>query len=395
MIPGRKTDLKIAVATNAFKGTLSALAAAECIERGLKAALRCVEIIKIPVADGGDGTAAAIVAATGGRRVTSNVHDPLGRPLKAAWGLAGDGATAVIEMATASGLALLRREEFNPLLASTRGTGELIAAALRRGARKILVGIGGSATNDGGTGMARALGVRFLDRSGAELEEGGGSLARLARIDVSGLDPLLREAEIEVACDVTNPLTGPHGASRVYGPQKGADARAVTRLEAGLRRLAEVIRRDLGRDVEHVPGAGAAGGIGAGLLAFAGGRLRPGVEIVIEAVGLARRLEGCDLVITGEGRLDGQTAFGKAPAGVARVAKSLGLPVVAICGALGPDADKVGAVGIDACFSALEELMDEGELKTRAAGMLERCAAQVGRLLALGEARSAEGGARR
>jgi len=380
--------MRIAVAPNAFKGTLTALEAATCIERGLTAALPGASIIKIPMADGGDGTAAAVVKATGGRRVTSRVSDPLGRKVAATWDLAGDGRTAVIEMATASGLALLARQEWNPLVTSTFGTGELILKALGRKVRKVLVGIGGSATNDGGMGMACALGVKFLGRDGRELAHcGGGALRQLAHIDMRGLDRRLRDVEVEVACDVDNPLTGPRGAARVYGPQKGATPAMVRQLDAGLRQLAAVLRRDVGVDVGSAPGAGAAGGLGAGLMAFAGGRLRPGIDIVIEAVGLAGRLRGCDLVVTGEGRMDGQTVFGKAPAGVARVARSLGIPVIAICGSLAADAGKVASVGIAACFSALEEPVDEADLASRAPGMLERCARQVGGLIALGDLR--------
>jgi len=374
---------RIGIAPNAFKGTLSAREAAGCIERGLKKALPGISTIKVPMADGGEGTAKAIVEATGGRWVRCSVRDPLGRAIKAAFGLTGDGQSAVIEMAAASGLALLQPQERNPLHTSTSGTGDLIRAALDRGVRRILVGIGGSATNDGGVGMARALGARFLDRRGRELSEGGGSLGRLARIDLSGLDPRLKAVKVDVACDVDNPLLGPRGAARVYGPQKGATPLMVKKLDAGLKRLAAIIRKDLGTDVARLPGAGAAGGLGAGLVAFLKGRMQPGVEIVIEVVELERKLAGCDLVITGEGRLDGQTVFGKAPAGVARVARKLGLPVIAICGSLGADAGKVRAIGIEACFSALEDPVSESDLRRRGPGMLERCAEQVGRLLAL------------
>ena len=374
---------KIAIAPNAFKGTLTALQAATCIERGLHAALPHVQTVKIPMADGGDGTAAAIVQATGGRFVRSGVHDPLGRTINATWGITGDAHTAIIEMAAASGLALLDRHERNPLRTCTFGTGELIRNALDKKVRRILIGIGGSATNDGGMGMARALGAQFLDRRGRALPHGGGALARLARVDISRLDPRLKTVRLEVACDVDNPLTGPHGAAAVYGPQKGATPAMVRTLDAGLCRLAKVLRRDLHAPVGNIPGAGAAGGLGAGLMAFAGGRLRPGAAIVMDAIGLAGRLKGCDLVITGEGRMDAQTAHGKAPAAVANVAHALGIPVIAICGALGPDADDALPKGIVACFAALEELMDESKLAARSGAMLERCARQVGRLLAL------------
>jgi glycerate kinase len=377
--------MKIAIVPNAFKGSLTAMEAAACIERGLKKSLGRVSMVKIPMADGGDGTVPAIVEATRGRLVRCGVHDPLGRRIRSVFGITGDGRTAVIEMALASGLALLKPGERNPMLAGTRGTGELIRAALDQGVREIVVGIGGSATNDGGTGMARALGVRFFDSRNRELEEGGGALQRLARIDVSGLDRRLERVAVSVACDVSNPLCGPRGASAVYGPQKGATPAMVKHLDEGLKRLAAVIRRDLGLQVARLPGAGAAGGLGAGLVAFLGARRRPGSDLVTETIGLDRRIAGCDLVVTGEGRLDGQTVFGKAPAGVAAVAGKHGIPVIAICGSLGPDAGSLRALGIQAFFSALEEAVPEADLRRRAPGMLERCAEQVGHLIALGK----------
>jgi len=374
---------QIAIAPNAFKGTLTAAEAAGCIERGMKRALPGASFISAPIADGGEGTAAAVVRATGGRWVRCQAADPLGRRIHARFGLTGDGRTAVVEMASSSGLALLKARERNPLLATTRGTGELILAALDRRVTRLLIGIGGSATNDGGMGMARALGARFFDARGGELPEGGGSLMRLARIDARGLDPRLRQITVEVACDVDNPLFGPRGAACVYGPQKGATPAMVRRLDAGLKRLAAVIKQDLGMEVAMAPGAGAAGGLGAGLIAFLNGQMRSGVDMVMDAVDLRAQLAGCDLVITGEGRLDGQTLFGKGPVGVAKVAKELGLPVIGICGSLGADAGKLRGAGIDACFSALEELMPEAQLARCAPGMLERCAEQVARLLAL------------
>jgi glycerate kinase len=375
--------VKIAIAPNAFKGSLIASAAAVRIERGLRKALPGLSIVKIPMADGGDGTLLAIVEATGGRTVKCRVADPLDRRIPSTFGLTGDGMTAVIEMALASGLTLLTPDERNPLRTTSRGTGELIRAALDRRVQEIVIGIGGSATNDGGMGLARALGVKFFDAHNRELPDQGGALIGLARIDVAGLDPRLKHTTISVACDVDNPLCGPRGAARVYGPQKGATPAMVKQLEAGLKRLAGVIQKDLGVNVAQLPGAGAAGGLGAGLVAFLDARIRPGVDVVTHAIGLERKLAGCDLVITGEGRLDGQTAFGKAPAGVARIARKLGIPVIAICGSLGSDAGKVRSAGIAAFFSALEESVAEAELPRRGPGMLERCAEQVGHLLAL------------
>jgi len=379
----KATKLKVAVAPDSFKGSLSALQAASCIERGLKDALGDVTVVKIPMADGGEGTVRAIADATGGRIVSRAVRGPRGRSVKASFSMSGDGATAVIEMASASGLVLLKPAQRNPMLTSTFGTGQLIAAALKLGAKRILVGIGGSATNDGGTGMARALGVRFLDSRGRDVREGGCGLADIDHIDMSGLLPALRGATVEVACDVDNPLTGPRGAARVYAPQKGATPSMVKTLDAGLAHLARVIKKDLARDILRVPGSGAAGGLGGGLMAFLGGTLRPGIEIVMDAVGLKRKLRGCHLVITGEGRMDGQTAFGKTPAGVATMAKSLGIPVIGISGSVGADVSKVRAVGIDAYFSALQEVMTEDDLPRRAPAMLTDCAEQIGRLLAL------------
>jgi glycerate kinase len=375
--------LKIVIAPDSFKGSMTALAAATNIEAGLKRALVGVHCRKVPMADGGEGTVQAIVDATGGTFVRRTVADPLGRRIKATFGMSGDGKTAVIEMAAASGLALLKPHERNPLLTSTHGTGELMTHALGLGVGKILIGIGGSATNDGGMGMARALGVQFLDAQGNAVGADGGALAQVARIDMRGLDPRLKHVEIEVACDVDNPLTGRRGAAQVYAPQKGATPAAVKQLDAGLRQLADTVERDLGIAIVKVPGAGAAGGLGGGLMAFAGGQLRPGVDIVMDSVKLARSMQGCDLVITGEGRMDQQTAFGKTPAGVARVAKEQGLPVIAICGCLGKDPQVMHAIGIDAFFSALEEDVAEEDLPKRGPLMLSNCAEQVGRLLAI------------
>ncbi len=374
---------KVAIAPDSFKGSMTGMEAAACIEAGLKQSLVGVSCRKIPMADGGEGTVQAIVDATGGKFVKRTVSDPLGRRIKATFGLSGDGKTAVMEMAEASGLALLKPRERNPMKTSTYGTGEMMKHALKLGVRKILIGIGGSATNDGGTGMAQALGVKFLDARGKPLNGCGKSLAKIAAIDMSGLDPRLKHVHVEVACDVDNPLTGRHGAAQVYGPQKGASPEMVKALDAGLKTMAAVVKRDVGMSILKAPGSGAAGGLGGGLMAFTNGQLRPGVDIVIDSVKLARKLKGCDLVITGEGRMDHQTAFGKTPAGVARVAKEQGLPVVAICGCLGKEPEVVHTIGIDAFFSALEENVDEEDLAKRGPAMLTNCAAQVGRLLAI------------
>lgn len=374
---------RIAIAPDSFKGNLTAGEAAACIAAGLKRALVGIQYVSIPMADGGEGTVAALVEATGGRYLTRRVQDPLGRGCDAVFGITGDGQTAVIEMAAASGLTLLKPAERNPLRADTYGTGELIRQALELGVRRILIGLGGSATCDGGMGLAKALGVRFLDADGRAIGRGGGALARLARIDMRRLDPRLAAVEVEVACDVDNPLIGPRGAARVYGPQKGATPAAVETLDAGLANLAECVARDVHTSIRDIPGSGAAGGLGGGLLAFARATLRPGVDIVIDAVQLERRLRGCALVITGEGRMDYQTACGKTPTGVAKTAKRLGLPVIAICGSLGENPQAVHAAGIDVFFSSLETSIAESEIPIRGPAMLTACAEQVGRLLAL------------
>lgn len=375
--------LKIAIAPDSFKGSLSAMQAASCIEAGLKQSLKSISCRKIPMADGGEGTVQAIVDATGGKFVKRMVSDPLGRTIKATFGMSGDGKTAIMEMAEASGLALLKPRERNPMKTSTYGTGELIKHALKLGVRKILIGIGGSATNDGGIGMASALGVKFLDAKGKVVPVCGGNLGKIASIDMMGLDKRLKGVEVEVACDVDNPLTGRNGAAQVYAPQKGASPAMVKKLDDGLRSLSKIVKRDVGISILTVPGSGAAGGLGGGLMAYLGGQLRPGVDIVIDSVKLAKGIKGCDLVITGEGRMDHQTAFGKTPAGVAGVAKAQKIPVIAICGCLGKKPEVVHTIGIDAFFSALEENVAEEDLSKRGPAMLTNTAAQIGRLMAI------------
>jgi glycerate kinase len=332
--------MRIVIAPNAFKGSLSALEAASAIGEGIRIAAPDADLVLVPIADGGDGTVDALVAATHGERHTVRVRGPLGDAVDAEYGLIDEGSTAVIEMAKAAGLALLPKGKRDPRITTTYGVGELLQYAYDAGARHFIVGIGGSATNDGGAGMAQALGYHLLDDKGLELPPGGLALQRLARIHVGGVHANWKEAEVEVACDVTNPLTGLRGASAVYGPQKGATPEMVAELDAALHHFAEVIRRDLGEDVEPLPGAGAAGGLGAGLVAFTGARLAPGAEMVMEALNLDERLTGAQLVVTGEGRLDSQTArFGKGPAAVARRAKDAGIPVVAIGGSVADETE--------------------------------------------------------
>lgn len=361
--------MKVVIAPDSFKESLSAAHVAEAMAEGVLEVVSDAVIDLCPMADGGEGTVEAMVAATAGELITADVFDPLGSQIRARFGLLGGGGgaglpgevglsgamglsvgegqaveksqgkIAVIEMAAASGLGLVRPDLRNPMRTTTFGTGQLIRAALDAGAREIILGIGGSATVDGGCGCAQALGVTFIGADGEACICGlaGGGLSEITDIDLSDLDPRLRETRIRVACDVTNPLTGENGAARIYGPQKGATPEMVEKLEAGLAHLAELLREKLGIDVETLPGAGAAGGLGAGLVAFAGGRLEPGVEIVAEAVGLSRRLKGADLCLTGEGKFDAQSASGKTAVGVARDARLAGVPVICIPGQSEPN----------------------------------------------------------
>ncbi|MCC6696795.1 MAG: glycerate kinase [Candidatus Hydrogenedentes bacterium] len=375
-----KNPPRIVIAPDSFKECLSALEVAEALARGVRRAIPGAAIEIVPMADGGEGTVDALVAGSGGTLETCRVTGPLGEPVDATFGMLGDGTTAIIEMAAASGLGLVAPEVRDPRHASTFGTGELLRAALDRGARRIILGIGGSATNDGGAGMAEALGYALLDEAGQPLPRGGAMLAHLARIDASGKDSRLAGCEVLVACDVTNPLCGPQGASAIYGPQKGATPRMVEELDAALRHFADVVLRQLGVAILDVPGAGAAGGLGGGLMAFANGRLRPGVELVADVVHLEERVRGAALVITGEGRLDAQTPNGKTPVGVARVAKRCGVPVVAIAGSLGGGYEQVYAHGIDAAFSICTGPMTLDYSRANAARLLEEAGEAVGRM---------------
>jgi glycerate kinase len=376
--------MRIVVAPQEFKGSLTAVQAAQAMAEGLRRALPDATLELVPMADGGPGTVEAVVTAAGnGRRMKAAAHDALGRPLEAGWGIIDD-ETAVIEMAAASGLTLLRETERDPRIASTYGTGELVRAALDAGCRRIIVGIGGSATNDGGAGVAQALGVRLLDDAGRDLPPGGAALAGLGRIDVSGLDARLGHCQVLAASDVFNPLCGPEGASLVYGPQKGATPEVAQELDAALRHYAQVIERDLGVRVLDLAGAGAAGGLGAGLVAFLGAELVPGAQLVAEAVGLRQKLEGTDLVLTGEGRLDSQTGFGKAPLEVAKLARGCNLPVIAIAGSLAEDSGPALGEAFDAVVAITRRAMSVGEAMAQAARLVADSAEEVARLLLVG-----------
>jgi glycerate 2-kinase len=376
--------MRVVIAPDKFKGSLTALEAAEAMTRGLSRVDPSAEIDRVPMADGGEGTVAALVAATGGSYRTVTVTGPLGEPVVASFGLLGDGRTAVLEMASASGLWLVPPALRDPLRATTRGTGQLLVAALEAGARRVIVGIGGSATNDGGAGLGQALGFRLLDTHGRELEPGGGELDRLARIERTDQAAVLGSATIAVACDVTNPLCGPRGASAVYGPQKGATPEMVERLDRNLGHFADIVARDLDVAVRDIPGSGAAGGLGGGLVAFAGGRLEGGVNLVIEAVNLRERLHAADLCLTGEGALDGQSAFGKTAVGVARLAHSLGCPTLAIAGSIGPGAEAVLEYGVDAYFSICPGPVHIDEAIEKASELLENATAQAVRAFLAG-----------
>jgi len=378
--------MKIVIAPDSFKENMTSLEVATAIEEGILEVIPDATCIKVPMADGGEGTVQALVDARQGKVVRKRVVGPLGDQVEAKYGVLGDGSTSVIEMAEASGITLVPKYKRNPLETTTFGTGELILDALDQGAKEIIIGIGGSVTNDGGAGMAQALGVRFLDHNGLKIERygSGGMLDQIAKIDVSSLDKRLREIAIKVACDVDNPLCGEKGASNVFGPQKGATQEMVKILDANLGYFAELIRETIGKDVKELSGAGAAGGLGAGLVAFCCAEMERGVDIVIEATGLQKALEGADLAITGEGKVDFQTAFGKTPSGVAKAAAKEGIPVVAIGGALADDARGVFEHGIDGLESAaardmsLEEAIRESRIHLQYAG--ERLA----RLLLIG-----------
>jgi len=342
--------MKVVIAIDSFKGSLTSVEAAEAVASGIKEAYADARTVCVPLADGGEGTVEALVHASGGERVELTVTGPLGEPIQAAYGLLDGGSAAVIEVAAACGLPLLPPQARDPLAATTFGVGELIADALARGCRELLIGLGGSATNDGGVGMLQALGCSFRDRNGFEIGRGGAALESIARIDLSGAHPRLADVRIQAACDVDNPLYGPEGAAYVFAPQKGASPAAVEQLDRGLVRFAEAVREQLGRDVQRIAGAGAAGGLGAAFAGLLGAALRPGAPLVLEAAGFERLLDGCDFVVTGEGRLDGQTARGKAPLAVADAARRRGIPVIALAGELAAEAAALGPHGITAAF---------------------------------------------
>lgn len=378
--------MKIVIAPQSFKGSVAALAAAQAIARGVRRAEPAAETALVPVADGGDGTLEALAGSSGGQIFRSIVTGPLGQPVEAAWGIMGDGQTAVVEMAQASGLALLPAQRRNPRTATTQGTGEIIREALERGYTRIIVGLGGSATNDAGAGMAAALGVQFRDGQGKVLPPGGAALARLDSIDLSGRHPGLATAEIIGATDVTNPLCGPEGASAVYGPQKGASPEVVAELDAALANFARVAQRDVGMDFLHDehPGAGAAGGLGAGLMAFAGATLQSGIDLVCQVLNFDEQVKDADLVITGEGRADVSTIYDKSPVGVARKAAAYGVPTIILAGSLGEGYEELYQHGIAAVVCIADRPMTIDLSLARTEELLEGAAERAIRLWRVG-----------
>lgn len=372
--------MKIVVAPDSFKGSLSAFEVARAIEEGIRRVSPQAEVRKIPLADGGEGTVIALIKATGGKIREAEVTGPLGEKIRANYGILGDGKRVIIEMAAASGLPLVPPNRRDPSRTTTYGTGELIKTALQEGYREFIIGVGGSATIDGGAGMAQALGARLLDIEGEDIGFGGGELRRLNRIDVAHLDRRLRESKVTVACDVDNPLCGERGAARIYGPQKGATPEMVEKLDKALEHFAKILKRDLGKDIADIPGAGAAGGLGAGLIAFLGATLMPGIDIVMEAVELEKKILDADLIITGEGKMDAQTLRGKTPLGVARLARKHRKQLIGICGMLGEGAEILYQHGFQALFSNWKEPMSLEESLERARELTAATAERAMRL---------------
>ena len=376
-----KKDLVIVLAPDSFKESMTAKEVCVAMERGIKKVNSNIQCIHVPMADGGEGTMQSLVDATGGEVYSLEVVGPLGNKVKAEYGILGNGEIGVLEMASASGIHLVSLEERNPLITTTYGTGELIKACLDRGVKKLLIGIGGSATNDGGVGVIQALGGRLLDTEGNELGFGGGELEKLDRIDLTNFDRRLKDVVIEVACDVSNPLCGENGASYIFGPQKGASVEMIKILDNNLKHYAKVIKEQFGKDVLEIAGAGAAGGLGAGLMVFLNGNLKKGIEIVIEYSGLEKKVKNCDMVWTGEGSIDFQTQYGKTPLGVATVAKKYNKPVVALAGRVGDDIDILYEKGIDSIFGIMRGVTTIDEALKNGKENIERTSENIARLM--------------
>ena len=376
-----KKDLVIVLAPDSFKESMTAKEVCEAMERGIRKANSQIRCIHVPMADGGEGTMQSLVDATGGRVYSKEVVGPLGNNVVAEYGILGNGEIGVIEMASASGIHLVDSEKRNPLITTTFGTGQLIKACLDKGVKKLLIGIGGSATNDGGAGFIQALGGRLLDENGDDLSYGGGALAKLHTIDLSNLDERLKYVSVEVACDVNNPLCGKEGASYVFGPQKGATREMIEILDQNLSHYAEVIKEQLGKDVTSKAGAGAAGGLGAGLMAFLDVKLKSGIEMVIEYANLEEKVRDADMVWTGEGSIDFQTQYGKTPLGVAMIAKKYNKPVIALAGRVGNDIDVLYDKGIDAIFGIMRGVTSIEEALVKGPENVEKTSENIIRLL--------------
>ncbi|MDP7279280.1 MAG: glycerate kinase [Candidatus Poribacteria bacterium] len=376
--------MKVVIAPDSFKGSATALEVAEALAIGFRQVFSEARIELVPMADGGEGTVEALVSATGGQTRSASVQNPLGDEITAEYGILGDGVTAVIEMSAASGLTLVTEELRNPMVATTYGTGQLIQSALDHGCRRLLIGLGGSATNDGGAGAAIALGANLKTADGKPIETGGQGLADLAEIDITEMDPRINETEVVVACDVDNPLTGPHGAAHVYGPQKGATPEMIQILDQNLEHYASVIERDVGKVVTEIPGVGAAGGLGAGLIAFINAKLKSGVDMVTETVELVKRIKEVDLVITGEGKLDAQTIYGKTPIGVAKIARQFGVPVIAIAGGIEGNPAELYQAGITAMVDIIPHPMQLDQAMQEAVPLISQAGERIARLISIG-----------
>lgn len=355
--------MKVVIAIDSFKGSVSSLEAGEAAKNGVLDVYPDADVSVMPLADGGEGTVETLVYGLGGEMVNTDVTGPMGEKINCSYGIIN--GTAVMEMAASSGLPLVPPDRRNPLLATTYGVGDMIKDAVNRGCHDFIIGIGGSATNDGGMGMLQSLGVKFLDKDGKETGIGGKYLADVADVDMSGLMPELKDCVFNIACDVDNPLCGERGASRVYGPQKGASENDIKFLDSALRNFSKITKKKLGVDCAETPGSGAAGGLGYGFMAYLGGELKPGVEIVLDAIGMDKAMEGADFVITGEGRIDSQTAMGKAPAGVAKRAKKAGAIVIGVAGCVTDDAYLCNSEGIDAIFPVIDKAMPLEEAMDR------------------------------
>lgn len=378
-----KKDLVIVLAPDSFKESMTAKEACEAMERGIKKVNNNISCIHVPMADGGEGTMQSLVDGTNGKIHSLKVVGPLGNEVEAQYGILGDGEIGVLEMASASGIQLVPSEQRNPLITTTYGTGQLIKACLDHGVKKLLIGIGGSATNDGGAGVIQALGGKLLDKQGKELSFGGGELGKLHTIDLTNFDSRLKEVAIEVACDVNNPLCGERGASNVYGPQKGATKEMIGILDDNLKHYADIIKKQFGKDVLDEPGAGAAGGLGAGLMAFLNGTLKKGIDMVIEYASLEEKVKDADMVWTGEGSIDFQTQYGKTPLGVAAVAKKYNKPVIALAGRVGEGIDTLYGKGIDSIFGIMKGVTSLEDALAKGQENIEKTSENVIRLMNL------------